>query len=51
MNRLRKRGVQLILDDAVENLEPIDGAIITKDGKKLNPDLIVSCLSEIRFNV
>jgi len=37
-----KRGIQLVLSDHVENLEPQDGRIVTRSGKSIPADLVVS---------
>jgi phytoene dehydrogenase-like protein len=40
--RVEKRGVKLILNDSVENIEPKNGYIVTREGVSIAADLVVS---------
>lgn len=43
---IEKRGVEVILNDTVEDLNISAGTIMTKNGRRLVADLVVSLLSE-----
>ncbi|KAF8995164.1 FAD/NAD-P-binding domain-containing protein [Cyathus striatus] len=41
--RVRKMGVEVILDDFVDTLEPVDGVITTRSGHVITTDFVVPC--------
>jgi NADH dehydrogenase FAD-containing subunit len=41
--RVRKMGVEVILDDFVDTLEPVDGQVTTRNGHVVTTDFIVPC--------
>ena len=43
--RVEKRGIKLILNDSVENIEPKNGYIVTREGVSIAADLVVSYVS------
>lgn len=42
LTRIRRGGVNVVLDDAVENVEISAGSVTTKKGKAIKADLVVS---------
>lgn len=49
-DNFRSRGIEFVLDDLVEDMTIHDQSVITKKGKKISADLVVSAclLSRIR---
>jgi len=47
--RVEKRGIKLILNDSVENIEPKNGYIVTREGVSIAADLVVRYASSCRW--
>ncbi|KAG2003442.1 hypothetical protein CC2G_004044 [Coprinopsis cinerea AmutBmut pab1-1] len=43
LNRLRKRGVEVILNDAIRGNPPVDASVKTREGRELACDLLITC--------
>ena len=43
--RVQRAGIDVVLGDMVENVEPSNGSVSTKNGKSIKADLVVGTLS------